>query len=152
MYKFVVLFFKGVVMPYTLKFLPWITRKIVREHPDKIFLFGDNLEHRGYGGQASEMRGEPNAIGIPTKKSPRMQSEDFFTDKEYEDNIRAIDKAFSCIPESIEFIIIPKAGLGTGLALLEKYAPRTFLYLRKKIQNLGKNPGMNFHKIKKVSK
>ena len=48
----------------------FITREYVRANPDKIFLFGDNLEQRGLGGQAAAMRGEPNAVGIPTKKRP----------------------------------------------------------------------------------
>jgi hypothetical protein len=48
----------------------WLTRKDLRRRPDIIFLFRDNLEQRGFGGQAKAMRGEPNAIGIPTDKKP----------------------------------------------------------------------------------
>jgi redox-sensitive bicupin YhaK (pirin superfamily) len=29
-----------------------------------LFVFGDNLRRTGFGGQAAEMRGEPNAVGI----------------------------------------------------------------------------------------
>jgi hypothetical protein len=55
----------------TLIFQEWITRKDLRENPDKRYVFGDNVERRGYGGQAKEMRGEPNAIGVVTKWAPR---------------------------------------------------------------------------------
>lgn len=47
-----------------------VTRADVRANPDKIFIFGDNLAGRGFGGQAKEMRGEENAVGVPTKKLP----------------------------------------------------------------------------------
>ena len=50
--------------------MKWITRSFVREHRDHIFLFGDNLARSGFGGQAAQMRAEPNAIGLPTKKLP----------------------------------------------------------------------------------
>ena len=74
--------------------MEFITRKYVRANPDKIFLFGDILLGRGYGGQAAAMRCEPNAIGIPTKKMPTHQTDAFFTDAEFEENKAAIDSAF----------------------------------------------------------
>ena len=49
-------------------FMSSITREFVRNHPDFIFVFGDNLAKKGLGGQAREMRGEPNAVGIATKR------------------------------------------------------------------------------------
>ena len=105
-----------------------ITRSTLRTNSDKIFLFGDNLLQIGYGGQAKEMRGEPNAIGIPTKKKPSMSPDSFFTDDEYESNIIAIGKAFNKIPDNCT-IVLPQAGLGTGLAELPEKAPKTFAYL-----------------------
>jgi len=45
-----------------------ITRQMLRAEPGTLWVFGDNLQRKGLGGQAKEMRGEPNAIGIPTKK------------------------------------------------------------------------------------
>jgi len=41
-----------------------IKRDDLRAHPDRIYLFGDNVARQGRGGQAKEMRGEPNALGI----------------------------------------------------------------------------------------
>ena len=46
-------------------FQDFITRKDVRENRFKIYVFGDNLQKIGYGGQAKAMRGEYNTIGIP---------------------------------------------------------------------------------------
>jgi uncharacterized phage-like protein YoqJ len=113
-----------------------ITRQDLRAEPDKIFLFGDNLKQAGYGGQAKEMRGEKNAAGIPTKKEPNNKAESFFTDKEFDANKKAIDEAFSKIPPG-KPIVIPRGGIGTGLARLEEKAPQTFAYLNAKLSEIG---------------
>jgi hypothetical protein len=119
----------------------WITRAFVREHRDHIFLFGDNLIRRGLGGQAAAMRGEPNVVGIPTKKLPSNREEAFFTDVELEQNKAAIDDAFdrlSCISTTPEqTIVIPANGLGTGRAQLQNRAPLTFAYLEKRLAELS---------------
>ena len=113
-----------------------ISRADLRDEKDKIFLFGDNLTERGLGGQAKEMRGEENAIGIPTKKEPNNKPASFFTDKEFAENKNAIDKAFVKIPKD-KTLVIPKAGLGTGLAQLSENAPQTFAYLNEKFTEIG---------------
>lgn len=123
-----------------------ITRADVRAEKDKIFLFGDNLTGRGFGGQAKEMRGEQNAVGIPTKKAPSNNPNSFFTDKEFSPNKQAIDEAFGKIPPD-KIIVIPKAGLGTGLAQLDEKAPQTFAYLNEKLAEIGFN-----NQIKETSK
>ena len=105
-----------------------IHREDLRLEPNKIFLFGDNLTGKGFGGQAREMRGEPNAIGIPTKKRPDNWVDSYFTDREYYSNVEAIKKAFDSIPKDKD-IVIPQAGLGTGLARLEEKAPKTYVYI-----------------------
>jgi len=119
----------------------FITREMVRANRDKLFLFGDNLERRGYGGQAAAMRGEPNAIGIPTKKTPTYKPGAFFTDLEFDQNKDAIDAAFAeitnAVTDSIRAIVIPSNGLGTGRAQLDKRAPRTFEYLQKRLDELA---------------
>lgn len=118
----------------------FISRDYVRANPDMIFLFGDNLENRGFGGQAAAMRGEPNAIGIPTKKSPSYADTAFFTDREFEQNKAAIDAAFAklakAMSDSIRVIVVPSGGLGTGRAQLGKRAPRTFSYLQCRLAEL----------------
>ena len=128
-------------MKYRIERLQFITREYVRANRNKLFLFGDNLEHRGLGGQAAAMRGEPNAIGIPTKKSPSYKDDAFFSDDEFEQNRTAIDAAFvevtNAITDSIRVIVIPSDGLGTGRAQLNRRAPRTFAYLERCLIELG---------------
>ncbi len=119
----------------------FITREYVRANRDKLFLFGDNLERRGFGGQAAAMRREPNAIGIPTKKSPSYRDDAFFSDDEFEQNKASIDAAFAeimrAITDSIRVIVIPSDGLGTGRAQLERRAPRTFAHLQKRLTEIA---------------
>ena len=116
-----------------------LTVSILKNNPDKVYLFGDNLVGRGKGGQAI-IRDEPNAVGIPTKKTPSMGNNAFFTDAEYDANIKAIDEAFAKIPKG-KTIVIPEDGLGTGRARLKETAPKTFAYLENKLNELKKQQG-----------
>lgn len=127
-------------MKYKVERKKFITREYVRVNRDKLFLFGDNLERRGLGGQANAMRGEPNAIGIPTKKSPSYRADAFFSDDELESNKAAIDAAFdevmNAVSDPTRMIILPSDGLGTGRAELDRRAPLTFAYLQKRLYEL----------------
>lgn len=120
-----------------IKRMKWITREDVRANPDKIFLFGDNLERVGLGGQAGAMRGEPNAIGVPTKHSPSMSDDAFFSDDEFDFTSLCIDAALQSAINANKTIIIPADGLGTGLAELDTRAPKTFAYLEKRLSDLS---------------
>lgn len=51
-------------------FVERLTRKEARRRPEVMFVFGDNEARRGTGGQAEELRGEPNAVGVATKRYP----------------------------------------------------------------------------------
>lgn len=128
-------------MKYKIERVRLISRQYVRANRDKLFLFGDNLEGRGFGGQARAMRGEPHAIGIPTKKSPSYEDAAFFADEEFEQNKTAIDLAFAEIAlmatsGEVQVIVIPSNGLGAGRAQLQARAPRTFAYLQSRIAEL----------------
>ena len=128
-------------MKHKVERMQYITREYVRANRNKLFLFGDNLERRGFGGQAAAMRGEPNAIGIPTKKSPSYRDDAFFSDEEFEQNKAPIDAAFAeimnAVTDSIRVIVIPSGGLGTGRAQLERRAPRTFAHLQKRLTEIA---------------
>lgn len=128
-------------MKYRIERMQHITREVVRANRDKVFLFGDNLQGRGLGGQAAAMRGEPNAIGIPTKKRPSYKGNAFFSDDEFALNIGAIDAALAqvanAITETIRSIVIPSNGLGTGRAQLDRRAPRTFAYLQQRLTDFA---------------
>lgn len=121
--------------------MKYITRSFVKAHLDCIFLFGDNLAGKGLGGQAAAMRGEPNAVGIPTKKYPSNSTEAFFCDSEIDQNRLAIDLAFDrlsgLISTGIKFVVIPADGLGTGRARLQERAPLTFAYLQNRLRELS---------------
>lgn len=120
-----------------IEYMNHITRDYVRKNRNKTFLFGDNLQQRGMGGQAKEMRGEPNAVGIPTKKKPSMSDDSFFTDDEFHINIQQINNAFNRIPLiGNKIIVIPSAGLGTGLAKLQEKAPKTYEYLQDRLKSI----------------
>ncbi|MDD5398113.1 MAG: hypothetical protein PHU70_03425 [Dehalococcoidia bacterium] len=114
-----------------IEYQKFIRREDLKANRDKIYLFGDNTIHVGYGGQAGEMRDEPNAVGIPTLKEPGV----FFTDDEFEINKQVIDEAFRLIPSG-KTVVIPSDGLGTGIARLDRVAPGTFKYLVEKIKSL----------------
>lgn len=120
--------------------MKWITREIVRANRDKAFLFGDNLSRKGYGGQAKEMRGEPNAYGIRVKIEPARRSDSFFSDDSYETNCRLIqrdiDDMLFMAKRYHPTIVIPSDGIGTGLAQLDKRAPKTFAYLQQRLAAL----------------
>ncbi len=127
------------------------TIDIVRTMPKYLFVFGDNDVKKGTGGQAI-IRHEENAIGIPTKKLPNNVKTSFYTDDEYESNISKIDIAIEDIfikvkEENYEGIVLPIDGFGTGLAKLKDYAPRTLIYLEKKIEEI-KNTHSDHETIK----
>lgn len=95
---------------------------LCRNHPDKIFVFGDNLDRSGRGGQAI-IRYEPNAFGVPTKRFPRMHESAFFSDQDCErkhvtDSLRRLWQ----LGQS-KHIVFPTDGLGTGLAKMREKSP-----------------------------
>lgn len=107
-----------------------------KKYPDCLFVFGDNDMKIGEGGQAI-IRSNPNAIGIPTKKSPYNSSDSFYTDDEYEENVKKINRAINNIvkiSKNYKYVVLPKDGLGTGLAKLDTKAPKTFAYMQKAIR------------------
>lgn len=115
--------------------LEFITRSYVKANPQKIFLFGDNMLRQGYGGQAREMRGEPNCIGVVTKRFPSNWPSSFLYDRDFEEAKVFIDMDFERIPSDCT-VVIPFAGLGTGLARLDETAPMIYSYILDKIAKL----------------
>lgn len=76
-----------------LRYRRFITRQNLRAAPDTLFVFGDNLERRGLGGQAAEMRDEPSAVGVPTKHQPSRRAEAYFSDADFAAVKPSIDMA-----------------------------------------------------------
>lgn len=105
----------------TVKYLKWITRDMLRAEPDARFVFGDNRERVGYGGQAAAMRDEPNAIGVATLYAP---GQFYHPDDPMALSIIASDlcRLGLAIAEG-RTVYVPVDGLGTGLARLPEHAP-----------------------------
>jgi len=111
-----------------------ITRSDLRNNLGTYYVFGDNMLRKGYGGQAAQMRGEPNAIGIPTKYAPGIKEEDYFTNESLNDpNVReAIESAFLYIERLLSKdcdVVWPANGIGTGRAELAVRAPLVLKFI-----------------------
>jgi hypothetical protein len=102
-------------------YLSWITRDMLQADPEARFVFGDNAERWGLGGQAKEMRGEPNAIGVATLWSPGS----FYAAGDI-NSVRVVIRDLHQVGVALvegRKVIVPTDGLGTGLARLAENAP-----------------------------
>jgi hypothetical protein len=105
-----------------------ITRDDLRAEPDKIFVFGDNMARFGLGGQAASMRGEPNAIGVATLYAPG----NFYRDGDPA-ALKAVMDDLMILPLLLrqgKTIVVPSAGIGTGLARLPQSYPALHQLIR----------------------
>jgi len=121
-------------------FQKFIYRADLRANPNILYLFGDNLERRGLGGQAKEMRGEDNAIGVATKKAPGMAETDFFADDAFDSNAESIRLDLRRARNHLTnggLVVIPLDGLGTGLSELPTRAPKTNASLEAQLASLA---------------
>lgn len=112
-------------------YLPWIERHMLKAEPEARFVFGDNIARWGLAGQARAMRGEPNAIGIATKRAPGLYPEDFFSDDSPTDEfvlLKDIQAVIDALNED-RTVYVPKDGLGAGLSQLPARAPRLYALL-----------------------
>lgn len=96
-----------------------------------LYLFGDNDLRVGYGGQAKECRGEPNASGIRTKIAPTMDDTAFMNDADYEKNIKMFNLDIAAtnhkfIKGKYQGIVIPSDGFGTGLSDMPNRCPQSY--------------------------
>jgi len=123
-------------------YLKWIDRKDLLAKPAARFVFGDNVERSGFGGQAGSMRGELNAIGVATKWSPSNHPEAFFTDddpacrKVIDDDI---DLVAAALLAGLN-VYVPFDGLGTGLSQLPERAPKLHQHIIDRFKKLPGEP------------
>ena len=128
-----------------LEYRAHIVRSDLRAFPGALWVFGDNLAQRGLGGQAKEMRGEPNAVGFPTKRLPSMQPKAFLSDADLPRVIAALETPLQRIHAQLnanQLVIIPSAGIGTGLAQLSTRAPRIALFYTNLFKRLESQYGI----------
>ena len=104
----------------------------VQANPNKIYVFGDNTQRVGMGGQA-QIRNNSNSMGIATKISPSMDEAAFMSDKDLVKNKQIIDGDIAKIKAIGKIVVMPKDGLGTGLAQLKERAPQTYAYLKQRL-------------------
>lgn len=123
----------------------FITRKFIKSHPNEVFVFGDNDIRKGSGGQAKEMRGEQNSFGVRVKRFPGKDNLSYYTDYTYKENIKKITEDFDIVERHLKGGkdgVIPKDGIGTGLARMKDFAPRTLEYVENKIKELCNKYGV----------
>jgi hypothetical protein len=118
-----------------------VTRQMLRDNRDTLYIFGDNMARAGFGGQAKEMRGEVNAVGVPTKMRPKRTEKAYFTDAhlDRQDVIIALRLAFDRLEQHLRSgrnVVIPADGLGTGLAELPTRAPRIHREIEARVAGL----------------
>lgn len=124
--------------------MPMITQKRIyrsdlRNNPDILYIFGDNEARCGIGGQAGEMRGEPNAIGVATLTAPGHSWNSRDTDRQ----CSVLDADLARVRDAIKagkIVVYPEDGIGTGIACMEMNAPATFRYLQIQIAMLRQVP------------
>lgn len=112
-----------------------IYRADLRANPKAFYVFGDNEGRWGLGGQAKEMRGEPNAIGVATLKAPGV----FWTEDDAIRQCAVIDADIEAAAGALLLgctVIFPLDGIGTGLAELERRSPTTFAHLQQRVAEL----------------
>jgi hypothetical protein len=102
----------------------WFSVDECDNNPTKLFVFGDNLERIGTGGQAI-IRNCSNSIGIATKKKPSMQDDSFFHDKPSE-AIKILNdiQRLIVVSSDYEVVVFPADGLGTGLSKMQIFSPK----------------------------
>lgn len=92
-----------------------VTVSYLDQHPEIIFVYGDNLIHKGMGGAAA-LRHHPNSYGFLTKKYPDMRSTSSYYPEEYRPIFqKELDKLIRHIEEHPDKIYLISK-LGSGLA------------------------------------
>lgn len=116
----------------------FITKKEIKGHPTWLYVFGDNLIKKGLGGQAKVCRGEPNTLGIPTKRYPTWEECAFFKDEDFDIIKDIIDQILEKIDRDKweRIIIFPR--IGEGRAQLPYRAPTIYAYIKAKLKLLEK--------------
>jgi hypothetical protein len=122
-----------------------IYRSDLKNNPRVLYLFGDNLKREGYGGQASECRGELNAFGIATKRWPGNHELAYFSDREAEfltleeDLVRLNNLLKNSYENQIDVVVCPSDGIGSGLSELPKRSPKLYSFLNFRLNQVLNN-------------
>lgn len=118
---------------------PHISRAMLRAEPDTLWVFADNLMQLGSSGQAGQMRGEPNAIGIPTRRAPYSGPEGEFSDRDMVEFVCVAAEPFGILNAHLAaggLVVWPAEGIGTSRAHMEHRAPRIWAALQRAMRKL----------------
>lgn len=116
-----------------------IMRDDLKNNPKVMYLFGDNMTRKGLGGQAKEMRYEPNAVGVATKNTCGEGTDDYFSDDQIDIVKGIFETDLSPAVRHLKdggTLIVPADGLGTGLSELPTRAPKCNALLVSMLKNL----------------
>lgn len=116
-----------------------IERATIRANPDTLYVFGDNEARAGLGGQAKECRGEPNAVGVATKRWPSKEDSALWSDDDFDRCAQIIDQDMQRLFDHVRaggLVVFPTAGIGTGRARLPERAPRLMEHIRDRVREL----------------
>lgn len=149
--------------------LHWTTKyytpELLQANPECTFVFGDNLQRVGKGGQAI-IRDEPNVIGIPTKVSPGFCFSDhsgaytYYTSDGHKhespelgwrDYLDIIDSNLQQVEDKLalgETVVVPMDFIGTGLAALPAEAPGLLFYLYHRFNLMMHKHGVVYGELK----
>lgn len=105
-----------------------VTKDYLRDNPDIIFVYGDNVIRRGTGGGAA-LRNHPQTYGFITKKYPDYRDTSYYTPEEYTEiynqEIKTLIWHIKAQPKKIFLISKLGAGLANKFGIYEKViAPR----------------------------
>ena len=106
----------------------WFSVEQCEANPNKLYIFGDNSQKHGKGGQA-QIRDCVNAFGVATKRAPTMSATGFFYDDPYDLKSMIFDLNTLINIQDYEYIVFPKDGLGTGLSQMPEKSPKLFKLL-----------------------
>lgn len=118
---------------------------LCQKHPEYLFVFGDNTDRTGFGGQAC-IRNCENSFGIRTKKFPNTSPTSYFTDRDYLWFQKLIDDDIYNLLQlnRKKAVILAAGGYGTERAKLCEKAPKCYKYLCQRLNyfcgNLVFNP------------
>ena len=125
----------------------WYTPDTCRAEPAVLFAFGDNFERRGAGPSSGQaiIRGEPNAVGIATKRAPNNRPGSFLTDADVQLFKDENAMAFAILARHLRAggtVVWPTDGIGTGRAALQDHAPRLWASLERARMRLEIEAGL----------
>lgn len=128
-------------------FSGWYSPALCQQHPDMTFVFGDNAQRFGMGGQAV-IRNQPNALGVATKRKPAMTEASFFKEGSESDMdivLADLKQVWDALKDG-NTVVIPitadqEVSLGRERAELPTRAPSIYSAIQMHVREMCENYG-----------